>query len=66
MPPININSNPLIPSISQKREMHFYLKMLLHTNGSLPSLPGLSSFWHQSINEKVKLLKEELKETSFD
>ena len=65
MPPISINANPFVPSIQQKRDMHFYLKMLLHANGSLPNIPRLQKFWDLSITEKVKTLQREINETRF-
>jgi len=65
MPPVSIDSNPFVPSISQKREMHFYLKMLLHANGSLPSLSRLRGFWNLSASNKIKTLQEEMMESRY-
>ena len=66
MPPLSINTNHFIPTISQKREMHIHIKMLLHANGSLPSLNGLKSFWELRVESKIDILRKELMESKFD
>ena len=75
MPPINIKARhehsyagtqPFIPTVKQKREMHFYLKMLLHINGSLPNFAKLQSFWDLSASQKEMRLKEEMLGSKFD
>ena len=66
MPPISINLKPYTPTFKQKREMHLYLKILLHTNGSLPHFTQLISFWELSVSDKVKTLQLEINETRFN
>lgn len=66
MPPISINNKPFLPTIIQKREMHFYLQMLLHANGSLPALTRLQSFWEQRVGQKIDILRKEMMESKYD
>jgi len=40
--------------------MYFSLKMLLHLNGSFPTVPALKSFWEISAKQKLEILTEEI------
>jgi len=40
--------------------------MLLHVNGSFPSIPGLNRFWESNVSEKVKCLRNELQEMIYN
>jgi hypothetical protein len=46
--------------------MYYHLKMLLHVNGSIPTVPDLKSFWNKSAKSKYELLQKEMLENNFD
>jgi hypothetical protein len=46
--------------------MYFSLKMLLHLNGSFPTVPALKSFWEISAKQKLEVLTEEIKDTKYN
>ena len=46
--------------------MYPHLKMLLHLNGEIPTVPALKSFWEKNTRQKLELLSKEMEDTRYD
>ena len=46
--------------------MYPQLKMLLHLNGAMPTIPALKSFWDMKAKDKLEILSKEMQITGYD
>ena len=71
MPPVKKNQKKIsfpcfAPTVTQKRYMYPHLKMLLHLNGAMPTIPALKSFWDMKAKDKLEILSKEMQITGYD